>query len=233
VNPKESISDKIQSLLQVLQDNPKIAKIIEPIKSVHWQSIFLLITTIVISESALFIGKTLMTDKILFWYQYLLKPALTPPNWVFGVVWSILYLLSGIALYLFIRKVHRYSQKNHIAELASESQEQDVPANDEEAPVVVQDGENSFIQNLIDKKTALILFVIQLLLSASWAPVFFGLKSIPGGFAVTVLLWTTLFATFYKFYKTSRIAGILLIPSLLWVSFAIGLNLAFWMLNRF
>lgn len=38
------------------------------------------------------------------WYMTLVKPALTPPSWLFGPAWTILYILMGVALVLVIRK---------------------------------------------------------------------------------------------------------------------------------
>jgi len=86
-------------------------------------------------------------------------------------------------------------------------------------------------ENSVGKKPALMLFVSQLLLTALWISVFFGLKSIEGGFAIIILLCITLYITFYKFHKISIPAAILLVPYLLWISYAVGLNLSFWMLN--
>lgn len=37
------------------------------------------------------------------WYQTLQKPPLTPPGWVFGPVWTVLYLMIGLSLFLFFR----------------------------------------------------------------------------------------------------------------------------------
>jgi translocator protein len=87
-------------------------------------------------------------------------------------------------------------------------------------------------ENSARKKQALIIFGIQLLLNASWAPVFLGLMSSVGGFFVISLLWVLIFVTFYKFYKICKFASYLLIPYLLWVSYVMGLNLSIWMLNH-
>ena len=86
-------------------------------------------------------------------------------------------------------------------------------------------------ENCSEKKHALIIFGVQLFLNALWSLVFFGLKSIIGGFFVIVLLWIFIFITFYKFYKVCKAASYLLIPYLLWVSFALGLNLSVLLLN--
>jgi len=86
-------------------------------------------------------------------------------------------------------------------------------------------------ENSTRKTQALIIFGVQLLLNALWSPVFFGLRSISGGFFVILLLWLSIFFTFYKFYKLEHKASYLLIPYLLWVSFAVGLNLSIMILN--
>jgi tryptophan-rich sensory protein len=75
------------------------------------------------------------------------------------------------------------------------------------------------------------LFGIQLLLNALWSWLFFGLHS-PGAAAVDiVVLWMAIVATTVAFWRRSAFAGILFVPYLAWVSFAIALNLAIWRLN--
>lgn len=82
-----------------------------------------------------------------------------------------------------------------------------------------------------DKKIALALFFIQLILNTSWSIVFFGMKSIIGGYLVIVFLWIFILLTMLKFYKISKISAVLLIPYILWVSFAAVLNYSIWRLN--
>jgi benzodiazapine receptor len=47
------------------------------------------------------------------WYQTLTSPPLTPPNWVFGPVWTMLYLTIGLSLYIFWESKAKETLKNH------------------------------------------------------------------------------------------------------------------------
>jgi len=80
-------------------------------------------------------------------------------------------------------------------------------------------------------RPALIIFLIQLVLNASWSIVFFGLESPFYGVVVIIALWITILLTMIKFFKLSTIAGALLTPYIAWVSFAAVLNVAIWILN--
>lgn len=62
-----------------------------------------------------FIASRLQSDAIVNWYPYLNKPALTPPNSVFPVAWSIIYLLSGISVGLIWNK--RSTNRNRLITL--------------------------------------------------------------------------------------------------------------------
>ncbi|HBG49513.1 MAG TPA: TspO protein [Cyanobacteria bacterium UBA9971] len=83
----------------------------------------------------------------------------------------------------------------------------------------------------VSKKFALIIFGSQLLLNILLVPVFFGLKSTIGGLIISILLWMSLCLMLYKFYKITIPAALLIIPSVLWSAYLVGLNLTFWMLN--
>ncbi len=80
-------------------------------------------------------------------------------------------------------------------------------------------------------KIALGIFGLQLILNALWSLLFFGVKNIPLALGEIILLWLAIVATILAFARISRTAAWLLIPYLLWVSFATYLNYAFWTLN--
>ena len=172
-------------------------KILENLKTVDLKNInidkkiiLILFGSVLICLSTGIIGKLTISPESLIWYNYLFKPALNPPAWLFQGIWMILYLLMGVSLYIFLKK-----------------------------------------ESFDSKKLTLIIFGSQFLLNALWVPVFFGLRSIAGGFAIIILLWAAIYLTIYKFYKVSIPAALLLTPSLLWVSYTVGLNLSFWIWN--
>ena len=80
-------------------------------------------------------------------------------------------------------------------------------------------------------KTASLFFCAQLALNFIWSPVFFGLRAPLLGLIVIVALWASIVMTMRKFYPLSRPAFYLLVPYLLWVSFATALNAAIAVLN--
>ncbi len=80
-------------------------------------------------------------------------------------------------------------------------------------------------------KSAFIIFVIQLIVNASWSVVFFGAHSVTGGLVIIIVLWILILITIIKFIKISRTAAILLIPYLLWVSYASVLIFSIFKLN--
>jgi benzodiazapine receptor len=80
-------------------------------------------------------------------------------------------------------------------------------------------------------KCALIVFLVQLVLNALWSVVFFGLQSPLWGMVVILALWVAILLTIIKFFKLSVAAGSLMLPYILWVSFASVLNISIWILN--
>jgi tryptophan-rich sensory protein len=80
-------------------------------------------------------------------------------------------------------------------------------------------------------RTALILFAVQLVLNMLWSILFFGLQSPFAAFIEIVVLWMAILLTIIAFIRVSTAAAVLMIPYILWVSFAAVLNFFFWKLN--
>ena len=138
------------------------------------------------------IGSRFTTSAIDTWYTTLQKPFFNPPNWIFGPVWTLLYLIMGISLYIvWIAKVEKKAKLQGIT-----------------------------------------FFFIQLALNVLWSILFFGLKSPTAALIGIIFLWLAIFLTIRSFLQISKKAGWLLIPYLVWVSFATILNLSIVILNR-
>ncbi|MBI4193395.1 MAG: tryptophan-rich sensory protein [Candidatus Colwellbacteria bacterium] len=151
-----------------------------------------------ISEFAGIIGSFFTISAIPNWYAGLAKPALNPPSWVFGPVWTALYAVMGISLFL-VWKQHSNILKN--------------------------------VGMLRIWKIGTAAFYVQLSLNAVWSIIFFGLRSPGGAFVEIIFLWLAILATIVAFYKISKLAAWLLVPYILWVSFAAYLNYSIMRLN--
>jgi translocator protein len=81
-------------------------------------------------------------------------------------------------------------------------------------------------------KIALIIFIVQLTLNTLWSIIFFGRHNPGGAFIEIIFLWLAILATIISFSKISKPAAWLLVPYLLWVSFAAFLNFSIWQLNH-
>ncbi|MGB0757357.1 MAG: TspO/MBR family protein [Patescibacteria group bacterium] len=155
------------------------------------REILKLILAIGISQLAGIIGSLFTASSIPNWYATIERPALNPPSWVFGPVWTTLYALMGIAAFL----------------------------------VWKQGWEKKKV------KIALGMFGVQLFLNSIWSIIFFGLNNPGWALVDIVLLWFAIVWTMVVFYKISKPAMYLLVPYILWVSFATYLNYAIWALN--
>ncbi|KKS31673.1 MAG: TspO and MBR like protein [Candidatus Amesbacteria bacterium GW2011_GWA2_42_12] len=155
--------------------------------------LFKLIVAVSVSEIVGIIGSVFTTSSIQTWYAALAKPALNPPAWVFGPVWTILYFLMGVAAFLVWEKG----------------------------------------LNKKDVKIALIIFDVQLALNIFWSIIFFGLRSSGWAFVEIIFLWLAILATIILFARISRPAAWLLLPYIVWVSFAGYLNYSIWQLLNF
>lgn len=80
-------------------------------------------------------------------------------------------------------------------------------------------------------KAALLVFIIQLILNSAWSFIFFGMKSLFYGLIEIIFLWISIAMCLVLFWQILPLAGWLMVPYLLWVSFATALNFAIWKLN--
>ena len=78
----------------------------------------------------------------------------------------------------------------------------------------------------------LAIYLVQLVLNAAWTPIFFGLHRTDLAFIEIVVLWLSIVATMATFHPVNAAAAWLLLPYLLWVTFAAALNFTVWRLNR-
>lgn len=124
-------------------------------------------------------------------YAELARPSWSPPGWLFGPVWSVLFLFMAIAAWLVWRAPQR------------------PPA----------------------KRTAFGLFASQLVANALWSWLFFGWRLGAIAFVEVLVLWLLIACTLVSFWRISRPAGWLMLPYLLWVTFASVLNWSLWQLN--
>ena len=82
-----------------------------------------------------------------------------------------------------------------------------------------------------EKHIPLVFFFTQLALNLAWSPVFFGMQNITGAFIIIIFMYIFLILTIITFFKHSKTASLLLIPYLLWISFAAYLNFGYLVLN--
>ena len=136
------------------------------------------------------LGGAVTAASVTEWYPTLTKPSFNPPNWIFGPVWTTLYVMMGIAAWRVWRAADRDTARGPLA-----------------------------------------VFALQLAVNLGWSVAFFGLRD--PGLAVAVILALDLLvvATALMFRRIDRIAAMLLVPYLAWISFATVLNIAIWRLN--
>jgi tryptophan-rich sensory protein len=116
------------------------------------------------------------------WYQSI-KPSITPPNWVFPIVWNILFILIALSLYL----AWTHADKRQ-------------------------------------KKKVAFVFGVNLLLNAFWSYLFFYKQNPQAGFYEIILILFSIIWMLMITRKINKTSFYLLIPYLLWVSFASVIN---------
>jgi benzodiazapine receptor len=136
------------------------------------------------------LGSFFTANSVRDWYPRLRKPAGTPPSWLFGPVWTTLYVLMAISAWLVWR------------------------------------------QYGIGARPALLIFFAQLALNVAWSGIFFGSRMPGVALAEIVILWLAIIFNIVLFYWLLPAAALLLLPYLLWVTYATYLNFGIWRLNR-
>lgn len=81
------------------------------------------------------------------------------------------------------------------------------------------------------RNQALLFFLIQFVLNMGWSFIFFGMHETGWALVEMIIMWLAILITLFSFARFSRIAAWLLVPYIVWVSFAMILNGAIWKLN--
>ena len=136
------------------------------------------------------IGGLVTASSVGSWFVEINKLFWNPPSWIFGPIWTSLYILMGIAAFLI------WKQKS-------------------QKPI----------------KTAIGFYGLQLVLNMLWSILFFGFQNPQMAFFEIIVLLIMILFTTQQFLKVDKRAAILMIPYIVWVSFATVLNFTIWQLN--
>ena len=134
---------------------------------------------------------SLISRESMSMFEQLTKPPLSPPGWLFPLVWTVLYIFMGLASYLVFTSNHN---KNEI-------------------------------------KTALQIYALQLIFNFFWTILFFNFELYFFAFFWLITLLALIILTTFLFYENSKLAAYLIIPYIIWVTFAAYLNLGVALLN--
>ena len=122
------------------------------------------------------------------WYRDLDKPIWTPPNWLFPMVWAVLYVLMALAA--------------------------------------------TRVASLPGTELALVLWGLQITINTLWSGVFFGLHRMLAGAVIIAILWVAVLATTLAFWTHDAISALMMVPYLIWGTYALALNTSVWLRNR-
>lgn len=123
-------------------------------------------------------------------YESFIRPEIYPPGWVFSGVWTILYFLMGISLYLILSS-----------------------------------------NNSKDKKIALAVFGIQLIMNFAWSPVFFIGSYYLAALILLIAIFISVLVMIWAFEKVNRLASNLQLPYVVWLCVALYLSYSVYVLN--
>ena len=152
-----------------------------------------IIITVAICLTVGYLSSIVTQSGIKTWFPTIIKPSFNPPSWVFAPVWTLLYILMGIAVGIVWDKID---------------------------------------SNVELVKKGLFFFAIQLAFNALWSYLFFGLNNILLASIEIIILLLMIYETYVVFKKVDKKASYMLIPYMLWVSFASVLTITIYFLNR-
>lgn len=133
----------------------------------------------------------LITKDNVIMFELVTKPPLAPPAWLFPAVWTLLYILMGLA----------------------------------SCTVWVSDAQPKL------KRHGTVYYALSLVLNFCWPIIFFNLDKYLAAFICLCLLWISVLLTAVQFRRADGRAGRLMLPYLLWVTFAGYLNMGIYLLN--
>ena len=136
-------------------------------------------------------GKAAGSGEANGWFASLTRPEIYPPAWAFPVVWTILYILLGLALAMIL-----------------------------------------YARGAKGRALAFTLFGAQMLMNLAWSPLFFAAHQLEASFWLIIAMLITASATAISFWPIRKMAAVLMLPYLAWISFAGLLNYQFWQLNK-
>lgn len=157
-------------------------------KDIDWTAFIILLA---VNVAIGVIASLFTRPEIHGWYATLQQPPFNPPAWVFGPVWTVIYLLIAIAAY----RVWRHRNDSGLFTAAT------------------------------------LIYIVQLALNFAWSIVFFGMHQVFWALVVILALLLSIILIMVLFSRFSRAGTWLLLPYLLWVSFASVLNLYIYLLN--
>ncbi len=157
-------------------------------KNKIWEIIVAIAIPLIVGGLSAFLTKDAMES-----FNELVQPPLSPPSFLFPIVWTILFVLMGIASYLIYK--------------------------------------NNDVNVYKERKRALILYFIQLIFNFFWSLIFFNLQTFYFAFAWLLVLWILIILLMYNAKLVNKVSYYLLVPYIIWVTFAGYLNLAIAILN--
>lgn len=146
---------------------------------------------ILLSEAVGFLSGWLSREATAYFQSNVLQPPLSPPAFLFPIVWGILYALMGIG-------AARINMSSPSAQ----------------------------------RSRGLNLFILQLAVNFCWSIIFFNFQAYGFAFFWLMLLLSLVILMFFSFLRVDKTAGLLQIPYLIWLIFAVYLNFGVWYLNR-